>query len=276
MADVRERERAGLQHEPSEPTGMAPCGVQRGHGAEARAHQAARRRARVQRERMPQPFRQLDGDEARVRIVASVLLEAVRRLRQRRDQRRNLEPVDQVVEHRLQVCVAQVVVAVVDDQQRIAPVAAEAGRHIDGDVAIVAERRARHRDLVDDARARRRVRDRPLRPHVAHALRDGIGAERIGRLHRVERIEDPLLLAVPHDLELVLDARVFRQLDPEHPQVPVANPLERLARRQAVDPAAQVHLVRGAVVDERHAAGIDDRRTPRGCDGGRVERGSAG
>src|SRR5262249_14939354 len=101
--------------------------------------------------------------------------------------------------------------------------------------------------------------------------------ERIARAVRVERILEPLAGAAAHDLVLVFDARIHRELEREMPQVRAVETRQRLRRRQAVDPVAQVHRVGVAAIHPRDRLALDDReglaRHPRVDGFGRVRAG---
>src|SRR5690606_27358256 len=86
---------------------------------------------------------QLLGDERRVPWVIWVLVEAIFRVGERHDHRRDLKGVDEVVKNSLHPRVVEVVAAVVDDQQRVAARAAVAGGQVEGDVSCVTQRRVR-------------------------------------------------------------------------------------------------------------------------------------
>jgi len=154
---------------------VPPCGVQRRDRAKARPHQPTRRRAAVQWKRMLQQFGDFLRDETCVPVVTRVLGEAVRRLGECGDQWRNLQPVDQVVEHDLQVRIAQVVESVVHDQQRVVTAAAEPRRDVDADAALVPS--ACCAPSLPRPCRRAPVRRRAsIRTRVAVALRDRVGA----------------------------------------------------------------------------------------------------
>ena len=126
---------------------------------------------------------------------------------------RDFEPMNKVVQYRLEMREAQVVAAIVRNEERVATTAAEPRRHIDTQLSLRAERRATQRHLVQRSEAGLRIRKRPAGALVAVALAYGVGAEGISGPHRVERIDDPLAVRTLNDLELVFDPRVGWQVD---------------------------------------------------------------
>ena len=168
---------------------------------------------------------------------------------------------NEIVEHGAQRGVAQVVVTVVHDDQRVATRAPEPRGQVDAQRALVVEGAARDAQFVDRAATREWLVLRPVRPFVAEGLADGVRTVRIRCGHRIQRIDDPFAVAAAAQFELVLDARLGRQLQMQYPQVAVRNALERLRGRQARDPAAQLYVVSAAPECERDAARVDQRQT---------------
>ncbi len=179
---------------------------------------------------------------------------------------------DQVVEDDLERRVANVVVAVVDDEQRVAPVLAVPRRQVHADLAA-AELLGVDDDLVGGARARLRVGLDPFRRAVARAVHHRVRAERVARVVGVERVLHPLAVAAADDLELVLDARPRRDLEREVPDVGAFEPRQLLRRRQAVDPVLEVDGVGVAAPHDRDALVLDDRELVAALP--RVDRGLA-
>ena len=258
VADVGEREAARLQQQPAVEAGVPARGRQRRDRAEAGAHQAPALGHGLEREGPLDERHQVLGHVPGVALVVGVLAQAIGRAREHDDRVGDLEPVGEVVEDRAHRRVAQVVVAVVDDQQRVAAAALEPGRHVQAEAA--APERARvEEDLVEPARRRGAIVADPLGHLVAGAVGDRVGPERIAGQGLVERILDPLAVAVADDLELVLDPRPGRQLHRQVPDVGVGDPGQRLRRRQAEDPVLEVHGLGVAAPDERDRRADHDR-----------------
>ena len=159
--------------------GVAPRRRERGDRAEARAHEAALRGRSSKRQARLERGDELLGEEARVRSASGVLVSRFERLRQRDHEGLDLEAVDEIVEDGAQGRVAQVVLAVVDDEERVAARTPEARGDVEEDPPRPAERGARDDDLVDRARPRLRIRGRPLRRFVPGDVTDRVRAERI-------------------------------------------------------------------------------------------------
>ncbi len=192
-------------------------------------------------------------------LVVGVLAQAIARVREHHDHVRDFEPVDQVVEHVLHARVVQVVLAVVHDEQRVQARLAESRRQVDVPVLLVPERAAVELDRLEASLARERVVLGPLGDRVALAVHDRVRAERIARAVGVERVLDPVARALPDDLELVLDARLGRDLEHEIPEVRVRNARADVAGFEAVDPVTHVDRVGLAAEHERAAAAFDER-----------------
>ncbi len=267
-ADVRERERAGLEQEAAVEAGTVHRRRQRGHGAQARAHQAAPFRRADQRQLALELRDELVRQVAGVRLGRPVLLHPVGRVHERRDHPGDLEPVDEVVQHGLQPGVAHVVAAVVHQEKRVAPRLAEACRPVDRDLPGAAERGAAEDPVLQRALGRGRVGLRPRRYLVAPPVRHGVGAEGVAGQVRVQGILDPLHLAAARDLELVFDAGALGELQHVVPEIAAAHARERHGARQPEDPVPQAHVVRLATEDERDPVALHQRET-------RARRGSA-
>jgi hypothetical protein len=95
------------------------------HSSEARSHQAPSVGKVDERQLLGEERDQLPGDEPGMRRVVRILDKAVAGRHERGDEWGDLAPVDEVVEDGLGRGVVQVVVAVVDDEQRIAAKQAE-------------------------------------------------------------------------------------------------------------------------------------------------------
>ena len=104
------------------------------------------------------------GQEIGVPGVAGIFAVALARLRQHGDEGRHLAPMDQVVEDRLQVCMIQEILAVVDDEEGIAPILGKAGGEVDADRARLAEGAA-----LDRARSMR-----PAVPRDRASVQSGV------------------------------------------------------------------------------------------------------
>src|SRR5438093_878927 len=123
----------------------------------------------------------------------------------------------------------EVVVAIVDDEERVAPGPAVARGHVERDAAA-AEYLAVEPDLVEGAGPRLGIGLDALGGGVAGSVGDRVGAKRIAGAVGVERVLDPFAAPSAHDLELVLDARTGRDLEGEVPQVGAGELLQMLRR----------------------------------------------
>ena len=153
---------------PPKTPGIAEGGGERGDRAEAGAEQHPLAPApRRSRQRAPSAGRSSRTRKRACAPAAGVFAQPVAGLHQRRDHRRDLARVDQVVEHHRQVGVGDEVVAVVDDDQRIG-----AGPGRGRPAGRPARRGSRRRRALStcellDAAGRRAARQAPLRPLVA-------------------------------------------------------------------------------------------------------------
>ena len=142
----------------------APAGRTRPGGAMRRAATRRRRSSRRSARGPPalacsgnercQQVRNLARHEGRVPVVPGVFLEPVRRLRERGDQRRDLEPLDQVVEHR--PAGRRSAGSRIHRARSAAGsgAATEARRHVHADVPLATERRAVHHEVLERAGSR--------------------------------------------------------------------------------------------------------------------------
>ena len=163
--------------------------------------------------------------------AAGIFAEPVAGLHQRRDHRRDVARVDQVVEQHRQVGIGDEVVAVVDDDERIGPLRVVAGRQVDPHPAGLAEGAALDRDLLDPPGGRA-ARQAPLRPLVAEGAatefspngspaRAGFSGSRI-------RSSWPLRPIA----ELVLETPAVLDRQPQQPEVGARRAARRAAGRR--------------------------------------------
>ena len=176
-----------------------------------------------------------------------------------RDERVDVEPVDEVVEDGLHRGELEVVGAVVDDEERIALRPVEARRQVDLHRLVAPQGLAVDLLLDEGARAGLGVVGDP----VGHAVADGRAhrrrPHRAVRQARVERVVEALVVLALADLDLVLDPRPLGQHGRDGPEVGLADPLERQGIRQTDDAVAHPHLVDVAPVEEGRALALDDR-----------------
>ena len=113
FADVGEGEGTGLEEEASEHPGIPDRRGKGRHRSQAGAHEAPTVGGAQEREFPLQLGHQLLRQVSGVGLVGPVLFHPVRRVHEGRHHPRDLQPVDQVVEHRLEPCVLDVVPPVV-------------------------------------------------------------------------------------------------------------------------------------------------------------------
>jgi hypothetical protein len=114
--------------------------------------------------------------------------------------------------------------------------------------------------FFDRALARVGIFDRPFRRFVAFAIDHRIGAKGIARQMAVERVAEQLAAATHHDANLVFHARLARQIDLQHPQFAMTQPLELQLAGQAMNPVVQRHFIRSSLKQERDVATFHIRK----------------
>src|SRR6478672_512074 len=258
-ADVGEDERGGLEHERAEEAGVAHRRRQRRDAAEGAAHEAARLRGVDEGESLGEQRHELARDEPGVRRVVGVLLEPVPGRHEDRDERVDVEPVDEVVEDGLHRRELEVVGAVVHDEQRVALRPVEAGRQVDLHRLVTPQGLAAELLLDEGAGAGLRVEGDPLGHAVADRRAHRRGPHRAVGQTGVERVVETLVVLPLADLDLVLDPGALGQHGRHGPEVGPPDPLERQRVRQTDDTVPHPHLVDVAAEEEGRPLALDDR-----------------
>src|SRR5690348_9599068 len=275
MADVGKDEGSRLQQQRPELGWVAVRGRQRGHRPEAGPHQAPRPRPGSERELLGQPRYQLGHQVPGVRRGVRVLGQPVPRVHEGRDELGHVQPVDEVVQHRLRGRVLQVVTAVVHDQQRIPPGPPEPGGQVERHLRVPSQRPARHRELSQRPGPRLGIGPRPVRDLVPARVADRRAAHRAVRDPRVQRIVEALPVVAADHLQLVLDPGPVRQLEHRVPQVGAAEPAQRQVVGQPERAVHDEHRVGLAAEQERAPRALHDRDLVPGqepVDGDRQQR----
>ena len=160
----------------------------------------------VTRELVPHLEAELPRDVAGVAGRVRVLGQPIVRVHERDHDLRHVEPVDQVVQHRLHRGIPEVVGAVVHHQQGVALRAVEARRQVEVHRLVPAQRLA-PQDLLDHlARPRLRVGPHPVRHLVADGRADRARPHGAVGDPGVEGVVEPLVVLAAAQLELVLHA----------------------------------------------------------------------
>ena len=206
--------------------------------------------------------------------VVGVLHQPVVRVRQRRHEGREAAVGDQVVEHRGERRVVEVVPTVVHHQEWVPGVVGavvESHRVIDGRAGPATERLAVEHQVAQASGRRSRSRVRPFGIDVPGRLAHRVGAERVAGGRRVERILDEVAPEAVGDGELVLEARPIGHGQRQRPPLAVGHRLEPEVGGQADAEVGEVHRDHRADEGERAGAvGDHGKRLAGGAPG--VER----
>src|SRR5579859_2540530 len=268
VPDVGEHERPGLQQQRPVHLRVPVRGGQRRHRPEAGSHQAPPGSTLHQRQLRREPRHQLRGQVPGVGRRVRVFRQSVARIDKSGHQLGHVEPVDEVVQHRLGRRVPQVVPAVVHDQQRIPRRTPEPRRQVHRHPRLTAQRAARHHHVHQRPRPCLGIGKRPLRHDVPVRVAHRRIADRAARQPRIERVVEPRPTPAAHHLQLIFHPGSGRQLQHRVPQVHTVHPAHRQVVRQPEDPVHHERLVRLAPEQERAARPLDDRHVVAGQEPG--------
>ena len=206
-------------------------------------------------------------------LVVRVLDQPLLRMGEGDEETRNLQAVDQVVEDGLHARVHQVLGAVVDHEEIVAPRGAKSRRKVEDHAPRSRERLALEDHLLQRPRARIGIRLRPLGDFVAFRRRNRILSEGVGSPPGIQRVQKPFHPPPVDSLELVLDSGCRGELHHQEPEIGALDPVERLRRGKAEDPVAEEQFVGLAAIDERRISALAKgervvRRRTRRCPAG--------